>query len=146
MNDILNDVNETNLVIKSITHFINQQYGKLNMIMFYNDPNIWFIGKELLYGLGYNTNRVKRNLITSSIERKDILLLKPRNLSMGFLFNQNLAIPKGFKINNRGKIITNQNGLAMLIMYSRKPNAIEYKKWITKELDKYVKAENGYAV
>jgi anti-repressor protein len=84
----------------------------------------WFVAKDVCDVLELTTFNVTRDLDNEEIRKVKI------NLSTG----------KG----SPNRIIINESGLYSLILKSRKPQAVEFKKWVTSEVLPSIRKNGGY--
>lgn len=106
--------------ITSIESYQNPVFGFLNVLVINNGMSQWFIAKEVVSSLGYNTVRVDR-IIKKYIQPSEIRILKTANMP-----NKSGLI----KVTNKGLYIISENGVFQLVLNSPLKNAIEYKVWV----------------
>ncbi len=100
--------------------------GNLRVIMQGDDP--WFVAKDVCDALGLLVGNSVRHL---DDDEKITLPNKQGNPRAG--------IPHNY-------VIINESGLYSLILRSRKPEALRFKKWITSEVLPSIRKTGGYIV
>jgi len=105
--------------MKNSFEFINQIFGTLHSMIV--DDQIWFVSSEIYSILGLNRSVVSR--IDECDKR-----------------NEMFPVPN----TNRKAVGINEAGLYQLIFVSRKPEAKEFKNWITHEVIPSIRKNGGY--
>lgn len=107
----------------SMQVFNNPNFGNVRTVIIDNEP--WFVGKDVAIILGYaNTSQA----IQVNVDEDDARVIQLSDLQDG-LSDRLPDHMKGSKIT-----IINESGLYSLILRSEKPEAKEFKKWITSEV------------
>ncbi|WP_075780229.1 BRO family protein [Marinitoga sp. 1137] len=91
----------------------------------------WWIGKDVASILGYTDTEA----MTRRLDEDEQMLINSKNL-------QNV----GFKIPTRGLKIINESGLYNAILGSKKPQAKEFKRWVTHEVLPSIRKYGKYEV
>lgn len=104
----------------AIKIFTNESFGKIRMAIIENE--IWFIASDVYNILG----------LAASVTRK----LDPDEKRSLYIENSGAGNPN--------KTIVNEAGLYNLILSSRKPEAKEFKRWITHEVIPSIRKHGAY--
>ena len=108
--------------------FENVEFGKIRVVIIDDEP--WFVAKELSELLEYSeTSKMLRRLDDDEIKKVAPTIL-------------------GDSINPmvREMALVNESGLYNSVFGSKKPNAKEFKKWVTSDLLPTVRKTGGYVV
>lgn len=116
--DIVGDLEDK---IDYIETYQSPVFGFLNVLIINRTQTQWFIAKEVINSLGYNTDRVDR-IIKRYVQPSEIRILKTANMP-----NLNSVT----SVSKRGKYILTENGVFQLVLNSPLKNAIEYKVWVS---------------
>ena len=85
----------------------------------------WFVGKDVVMMLGYlNTQKAVRDHVDDEDRLGERIVLSGQN---------------------RMTIFINESGLYALILYSKLPEAKDFKRWVASEVLGYAKPENALA-
>ena len=112
-----------------IQQFQNQHFGKLTVIEI--DSEFFFIGKEVAELLGYKNGSRDVN---RHVDEEDRCIFQ--NYQNGTFEN----------IPNRGVTIINESGLYTAILGSKKPEAKQFKRWVTSEVLPTIRKHGAYNV
>ena len=115
----------------SLQVFQNSKLGNLHYIIKEGEP--WFLAKDVAEILGY---RQSNNMI-QSLNSEDIGKAEPS------CFNQDGLI---HKFASKPLTIINESGLYDAIFNSRKPNAREFRRWVTSEVLPSIRRTGSYNV
>lgn len=100
--------------------FQNELFGTVRTIEVNNEP--WFVAKDVCDILGYSDNEaMTRNLDEDEFQNRQIV---------------------GF--GNRGTIIISESGFYTLVIRSNKPNAKDFRRWVTGEVIPQIRKTGGY--
>ena len=98
--------------------------GNLRVIMQGDEP--WFVAKDVCDALGLRTNNLR-----TVLDAEEVALM-PNDYTVG--------------ISGKTPLIINESGLYSLILRSRKPEALRFKKWVTSEVLPSIRKTGGYLV
>lgn len=104
----------------SMQVFNNPDFGKVRMTLIDGEP--WFVGNDIAGILGYV---IPKNAVRDNVDEEDKTVIQMSDIQD----RPSQGLPdhmKGSKIT-----IINESGLYSLILRSEKPEAKEFKKWIT---------------
>ena len=114
--------------------FHSDLFGDLTVLT-HADGNLWFIGKEVAEKLGYE----KPAKMYDRIDEEDKQTLKRAELQNGALLDS-----LGFEGNVHSIILINESGLYVAVLGSKKPEAKEFKRWVTKDILPSIRKTGGY--
>ena len=110
----------------ALSVFENTQFGSVRVVMRNGEP--WFIAKDVCDCLGLdNVSRA-----TNGLDEDEKVALEAN------ITNSNVG--------GRGTIIISEAGLYSLILRSRKPEAKEFKRWVTHEVLPSIRKTGQFAV
>lgn len=108
----------------SIQVFDSLQFGELRITTFDGEP--WFVAKDVCNALELNNSRQALSRLDDD-EKSTVIL------NDGTPGNPNFAV-------------VNEAGLYALVMSSRKPEAKQFKRWVTHEVLPAIRHDGGYMV
>lgn len=111
--------------------FNNENLGSVRTALD-QDGNIWFVSKDVCDVLGIVNNRDAINRLDE--DEKDII--DPHIFTVG---NTDTENRRGSELS-----IINESGMYTLVLTSRKPQAKEFKKWLTHEVIPTIRQHGGY--
>ncbi len=106
---------------KDLKIFTNEQFGDIRTLQI--EGEIWFIAKDIAEIL--ELGNLSQALLRLDDDEKNTIILNEG-------------------IGNPNKIIINESGLYNLVLSSRKPEAKQFKKWITAEVLPAIRKTGGY--
>lgn len=108
----------------NIQIFQNDHFGPLRVFGTKDEP--WFVGKEVCDSLGIRTDTIPVILDADEYKKVD-----PKKI--------------GLRVNApHGVTMVNEPGLYTLVVRSRKPEAKQFKRWVTHEVLPYIRKTGNY--
>lgn len=111
--------------------FNNENLGSVRTALD-QDGNIWFVAKDVCDVLGIVNNRDAMSRLDE--DEKDTI--DPHIFTVG---NTDTENRRGSELS-----IINESGIYTLVLTSRKPQAKEFKKWLTHEVIPTIRQHGGY--
>ena len=108
--------------MNDIQIFEHSKFGKVRSIIIDNEP--WFVGKDVAICLNY---RNPQKAIRDHVDLED------------------KTVNETFTVNGTKAVIINESGVYSLILGSKKPEAREFKRWITSEVLPSIRKYGVYA-
>lgn len=108
--------------MNDIKEFEHEKFGKVRMVLIDGEP--WFVGKDVALSLAY------RN---------------PQKSIRDHVDNEDKTVNKSFTVNGTAVILINESGMYSLVLCSKKPEAKEFKHWITSEVLPTIRKYGMYA-
>lgn len=108
--------------MNSLQVFNNEMFGNVRILMHNNEP--WFVAKDVCDCLEINNSRQALSRLDSD-EKSSVIL--------------NDGTP-----GNPEKSVVNESGLYSLVLSSRKPEAKEFKRWITHDVLPSIRRHGAY--
>ena len=102
---------------------------------------IWFIGKEVAEIFGYKNTR---KAIIDHVDEEERIKLKNEEAKKLFESNKTLRTNYINYTKIRELTLINESGFYCLAVKSKLPNAIKYRKWVTKEVLPSLRKNNYY--
>ncbi len=97
------------------------------------DDAPWFVAKDVCDTLGLYDGSAGRNLATLEDDER-------RHLEKSKVYTTDVSFP------NRGATCVSESGLYKLVMKSRKPQAKEFKNWVTQTVLPSIRKDGGYVL
>ena len=104
--------------------FEHEKFGKINVFLIDGEP--WFLGKEIAEKLDYKNTR---KAILDHVDSEDRGSVTFRDGTDG----------------NPNKVVINESGMYSLVLSSKKPEAKEFKRWVTSEVLPTIRRYGFYA-
>ena len=108
--------------MSSLITFENMEFGKLTVME--KDGEFFFIGKEVAEKLGYANTRDALVRHVDTDDKADVVFHDGRQ--------------------RRNMVSINESGLYSLILYSKLPQAKDFKRWVTTEVLPSIRKNGGY--
>lgn len=105
------------------------------------EGNIWFIGKEVAEIFGYKNSR---KALGDHVDEEEKVILKSDILNNLFASNKTLRTNFTNYKKIRELILITEDGFYCLAIKSKMPNAIKFRKWVTKEVLPSLRKNNYY--
>ena len=105
------------------------------------EGEIWFIGKEVAELFGYKNTK---KAIIDHVDEEEKVKLKNEEIKKLFEGNKTLLTNYTNYTKIRELTLINESGFYCLAVKSKLPNAIKYRKWITKEVLPSLRKNNYY--
>ena len=116
---------------KTQNQFSHELFGQLTTIL--NDSgDVFFISNEVSRILDYSANK---NLLERLDEDEKLVLN----------YEESVAVLNGYDINSRGIQLLTESGLYSAILGSKKNEAKEFKKWVTKDVLPTIRKTGSYS-
>ena len=111
--------------------FHSDLFGDLTVLT-HADGNLWFIGKEVAEKLGYEDP----SKMYARIDEEDKQTVNVKDFAPAILADANSKA--------RTMILINESGLYVAVLGSKKPEAKEFKRWVTKDILPSIRKTGGY--
>lgn len=108
--------------MSEIQIFNHPSFGDIRTVSIDNEP--WFVGKDVAVVLGY---RIPHKAIYDHVDIEDKRVFQ-------------IGTPSG----EQNMIVINESGLYSLILSSKRPNAKEFKRWVTSEVLPSIRKHGAY--
>lgn len=108
--------------MSEIQIFNHPLFGDIRTVSIDNEP--WFVGKDVAVVLGY---RIPHKAIYDHVDIEDKRVFQ-------------IGTPSG----EQNMIVINESGLYSLILSSKRPNAKEFKRWVTSEVLPSIRKYGAY--
>lgn len=108
--------------MNDIKVFEHEKFGKVRMVLIDGEP--WFMGKDVALCLDY------RN---------------PQKAIRDHVDDEDKTVNKSFTVNGTAVILINESGMYSLVFGSKKPEAKEFKHWITSDVLPSIRKYGMYA-
>ena len=102
--------------------FQNEQFGEIRTVLI--DGEVWFVGKDVAAALGYSNTRKALIDHVMNEDKRDGVTIRD---SIG---------------RNQNPTLINESGMYSLILSSKLESALEFKRWVTREVLPSIR-ENG---
>lgn len=109
-------------ILNELHIFKNNEFGNLRVVQ--KDNQTWFVAKDVCECLGLNNSRQALSRLDDD-EKNSVIL--------------NDGIP-----GNPNKAVVNEYGLYALVLSSRKPEAHQFKRWVTHEILPTIRKHGAY--
>lgn len=103
--------------------FENDRFGKVRVINKEGEP--WFVGKDVADILGYKNSR---DALISHVDSDD----------------KNTVVISDGKRGNPNQTVINESGVYSLILFSKLPQAKQFKRWVTSEILPTIRKHGAY--
>lgn len=104
--------------------FANEQFGRIRGVEIDGEP--WLVGKDVARALGY---KATQKAIWDHIDKEDKVVLKWNTLG-----------------GKQNMIMINESGLYSLILSSKKPEAKQFRRWVTGEVLPALRRHGAYVL
>lgn len=106
--------------------FKNEQFGEIRTVEIGGEP--WFVGKDVAAALGYSNTK---DALATHVDAEDKQIVQRSG-------NATFDIP------NRGMTIINESGVYSLVFGSKRPDAKQFRHWVTSEVIPSIRKNGGY--
>lgn len=108
--------------MNGIKVFEHEKFGKVRTVLIDGEP--WFVGKDVALCLAY------RN---------------PQKAIRDHVDDEDKTVNKSFTVNGTAVILINESGMYSLVLGSKKPEAKDFKRWITSDVLPSIRKFGMYA-
>lgn len=105
--------------------FQSQRFGQLRVTE--RDGDLWFVAKDVCEALGIATNHIRE-----SLDEDEVSNLRNREI--------------GPEFGGKAPLVVNEAGFYSLVLRSRRPEAREFRRWVTHEVIPSIRRTGGYMV
>ena len=105
--------------------FQSQRFGQLRVTE--RDGDLWFVAKDVCEALGIATNHIRE-----SLDEDEVSNLRNREIGPG--------------LGGKAPLVVNEAGFYSLVLRSRRPEAREFRRWVTHDVIPSIRRTGGYMV
>ena len=106
--------------------FEHEQFGQIRVVIIEGEP--WFVGKDVAKALGYVNSRKALADHVDEDDKKDGVTIRD---SIG---------------REQTPTLINESGFYSMVLLSKMPKAIEFKRWVTKEVLPSIRKTGSYSI